>query len=136
MALFDASVFQLSGTEAWKTPPPLMGRYCEDGGGTGCPGVPVVSPGAPVSPDPPPDGLFAFARSPIDFAGGSAANALFIGWNSLASAAVAIVSDAASWLMYCDRFPGFGWLLSHCGLPPFPASFSIVSNMCASDRGS
>src|SRR6185295_2045930 len=77
-------------------------------------------------------------RSRIDFAGGSDANAALTGSNSRSSAAEAMVSADASLLMYCVRFPGFGWLLIHCGpLPPLLfESRSIVSNMRASARGS
>src|SRR5436190_16751789 len=42
MALLDDSVVQSDGTDAWKTVPPRTSRYCGEGGGTGCPGVPTA----------------------------------------------------------------------------------------------
>src|SRR5262245_11429054 len=108
-----------------------MFRYSEDGGGTGCPGVPteraVLAPPLPF-----------FANSAIVMALGCDENAALIGSNSLTSAWAAIGTSVASLLRYCDLFPGFGWSLIHCGpLPPLDfASASIVSNMCASERGS
>src|SRR5262245_34497024 len=109
-----------------------MRRYCVEGAGTGRPGVPTDAGAAG------PGALLARARPPIDFAGGIAANAILVGWKPLTSAGFAIVSAAASALMYCERLPGFGWLLIHCGalLPFFSASRWIVSNIRASARGS
>src|SRR3954452_421771 len=133
MALLDGSVVQSAGTDAWNTLPPLTALNSADGFARGCPGVPTACVGSPAG-----SVVFAFASSAIDFAGGSAANVVFIGWNWLASAGLAIVRASASLLMYCVRLPGSGWLLNHCGapLPLLPAAFAIVSNMCARARGS
>ena len=109
-----------------------MVRSCDDGAGTGWPGVPTergVSP--PASP-------FARANSLIDFAAGNDVNVDLIVVNPLLSAAVAMVNASASLLMYCVRLPGLGWLLNHSGEPPLLLfdSRSIVSNIRASARGS
>jgi FtsP/CotA-like multicopper oxidase with cupredoxin domain len=50
-------------------------------------------------------------------AAGSLANDALIGSKSRLSAAGAIASVLASRVMYCVRLPGFGWLLSHSGVP-------------------
>src|SRR5262245_29590719 len=120
---------QLPGTDAWKTLPPAMSLYCADGRPSGCPGDPTAPPSllasprcpCPCCPCPCPLGAcLPRARSAIDLAGPTDANSVLIGWNSLASAALAIVRNDASLVMYCVRLPGSGWLLSHCGFPPWP----------------
>src|SRR4051812_44544417 len=107
MKLFADSVRQLSGTLTWKMDPPRSTRLRDDGGGTGCPGVPVEGI-VPFDPLPPPLPLRA-ASSPIERAGGCCANACLISWKSLPFRGFgATCSDRASWAMYCDRLPGFG----------------------------
>src|SRR5262249_49529861 len=96
---------QLSGTDAWKTLPPLISRNWDEGRGTGCPGVPTD---LAVSPPPPPPAAFPRSTSAIDLPGGMALNAILIGWNWLVSAALAIVSVSASLVMYTVLLPGFG----------------------------
>src|SRR4029450_2812383 len=90
--LLDDRPVQLLGTLARKTPPPLMFRYWPDGDGTGWPGVPtdrgVSSPDSPRR-----------ASSPVDLAGGSAANFALVGSNWLVSAALAMVKASASFVM-------------------------------------
>jgi hypothetical protein len=84
----------------------------------------------------PPDSL-ARAVSLIDRGAGCDAKVALIASNPLMSAAPTTVNASASLLMYCVRFPGFGWLLIHCGVPPLPFdSAAIVSNMRPSARGS
>ena len=119
----------MSGTLAWTIPPALKFRYCAEGGGTGCPGVPTER-GA-FAP-----GSARRASSAVVIAAGSDAKRAFVGWNRLVSAGAATVSDAASFVMYAVRLPGSGWLLIHCGPPPPFDSRLIVSNMRARSRGS
>src|SRR5579872_4022299 len=104
--LLPAIAVQFVGTAALKIFPPLMSRYCADGGGTRCPGVPTVSAGAPGSPSC--GCCLALASSPIDFAGGRDAKLALIGVKPLMSATLEIARADASFVMYSVRLPGSG----------------------------
>ena len=102
-----------------------MVRHVRAGSGTGRPTVPTET----LS--------FDAGRPPAAAlrGGGSASNRAFAGAKPLVSAAAAMVSSAASCAMYCERLPGLGWLLNHCGGAPFDCR-PIVSNIRARSRGS
>ena len=71
----------------------------------------------------------ARASSAIDFAGGSDANVARACWKSAATDSPrATCSIAASFAMYADRLPGFGWLLSHCGAPLPPCCLNRLEH--------
>src|SRR5262245_3960974 len=104
--LFAGIVVQSDGTDTCSTLPPLISRYCADGLGTGCPGVPtaaavcIVLPlSASPPPPPPPPPPLALANSPIVFAGGRPAKVVLTEENPLVSAGAAIVRAVASLLM-------------------------------------
>src|SRR6187397_1459846 len=108
MKLLADSVRQLSGTLTWKMDPPRSVRLRFDGGGTGCPGVPVDAIVPEFDPLPPPL-LLRCASSPIERALGCCAKTCLTSWKSRLSCVFwATWSDRASWAMYCDRLPGFG----------------------------
>src|SRR6188508_1036124 len=106
-----------------------MSRDCDDGGGTGLPGVPMDA-AVPLDP-----ASARRASSAIVMGLGNPAKVALAVWNPLVSGVAAIRSASASLVMYCVRLPGFGWLLSHSGAAPFDCA-AIVSNIRARSRGS
>src|SRR6185436_12930809 len=124
---------QLFGTLMRNRSPSVYSRYRDEGGCTG--------PSVPLGLEPP--SWSSLVRRLAVFAASSDVGARgndfrwALTWSNPARSDTGFdtLRDSASFSMYSDRFPGFGWSESHSG--PFePPCFSIVRNMLAMSLGS